>query len=240
MNKSCTNFSRYAIFLFCCIYGGCSSRQELSCRQVEKDIVRITQQAQSNDEKIIHRLIELSNPNSQCQVAMKILIDRNFAQNDTLNSKVLLHRMRAKSPTNVYCLYGLGLVYMSEKKYDSSLIYLSKAAQIKDHSGVVTDYTDAFENITGKITYDIPYSSIIYHIGKVNFEQKKYKHAFTDLSYVISQNYNLPEAYLLRSQINFYLGDSINGCQDIQRAVEVGFPVPSYLSDKCNRFKLQE
>lgn len=127
----------------------------------------------------------------------------------------------------------LGLIYYDEKKFDSAIIYLGKAFNLKSSNGFVFNENENLGSVSGSL---LSMQKIGYFLGKSHYFMRNFLPALKYFNYCIESNYKLSDVYLYRGSMYIETKDYENGCKDFKMAkAHANVEVDTYIKKYCSQ-----
>lgn len=187
--------------------------------------------------KFMKQLEEVSAKNNYCVSIHMLLADiyRTYGKND--EAKRELSILVGKNDKNAYVLFNLGLVYATEKNYDSAVLYFNNASQSKSNNNAyIIESTKEASIITGQKTFiDVRYTEIIYFKAMANFYRHHLLDAKREFEYCINNKEMVGQSYFYLGLIYLEIKEYGELCKNMIKAKENGASsdVDNYIKKYC-------
>lgn len=184
-------------------------------RDAEKQFDRVLQMTPSSYEAVIGKSAILLR-NKQPEQALKVL--RGLIKMDTGRSEALYNRGIA--------LYQMGLLAEASALLEQYTRQYPKHAEAANALGVIrfkqARYDEAYRLFSVAVSGQPESGSFYYNRANTLRELKRFKDALTDYTRAIAFSPELVEAHINKGDINFLLGNTTEGCQDLEYACDQG------------------
>ena len=169
-----------------------------------------------------------------------LLLDKAI-EKDPSNIKALLDRAVDKSTIEDFKGAIDDYSKVIDLDSDNGLSYLNRGKnkkRLEDYKGAITDfdrsistkggeliYMDKVENSFVKtgFEYDIKMEEIKFERGIAYYYIDSLKRAFDDFNFCIQKNFELPDSYYWRGLIYLSYNMKYEGCNDLNKAMELGY-----------------
>lgn len=139
-----------------------------------------------------------------------------------------------RDENNIELIMKIGDIYlekldMTEKAWDYYTEARFKFKEFQNNS-----YGEAFELIVPLTNFSEEYFQMFYKRGKLNIELEKFEDAIHDFNWAVSIRPTYAEPYYLRALCRYKTSNNSRACDDLKKANENGYIVPSaLLTDIC-------
>jgi tetratricopeptide (TPR) repeat protein len=214
-------------FIILTLIFSCQNNSNInSCADAKSAFVNNIKKAKNKDDtlKLIKEADKLIIEHPGC---VGLYIERGdllISVNDLHEGKDDFYKAAFLDTGAVYPLYQLAFIYQQEKKYDSSIYFLSKVLAKKTYGRAVIDFNklEGVDDSKSIGRYDVDYIEIVYQLATCYYYKHDLGIALTYFNYCIKENYRIGKSFLYRGSVYLELNKRNEACEDFKAAKMYG------------------